>query len=103
MRVVISSNQKEEESKIKQTDSKAEFYLVFDAAKLVKTIKNIFGNKNKDLSVKVLKVLNDSEAKLVLGTAFGKHGAVSVTKKGINFKDISENITVKDALKLLEK
>ena len=104
MRVTISSNEKTEESKIKQTEAKAEFYLAFDAAKLVYSLKNVFGNKkDKDFSAKILKVLNDSEAKLVVGTVLGKHGALSVNKKGLNFKEINENVSVKSALKLLDK
>ena len=98
MKVAISSNGKDEKSKISQSSGRAPYYLIFEDSKLIKTLKNPFRFGGGGAGFGVAEVLSDEDVDIVISGKFGQNKKEALESKGIKYKELS-NIIGKEALK----
>lgn len=98
MKIAISSEDEDENSKVSRTSGRAPFYLIYDESKLVKTIKNPFRIGGGGAGFSVAQMLADENVDLVISGNFGGNMISALKEKGIDYKEVS-GITVKEALK----
>lgn len=101
MKVAISSDGKDENSKISQSSGRAPYYLIFENGKLIKTLKNPFRFGGGGAGFGVAEVLSDEGVEMVISGKFGQNMIDTLKSKGIKYKEFS-NIAVKEALKKIK-
>jgi predicted Fe-Mo cluster-binding NifX family protein len=97
MRIAISSEGKEETSKISEVSGRAPYYLIYEDGKLVKTIKNPFAVGGGGAGTAVAEMLGDEGVDIVISGRFGEKMKNMLKSKEIKYKEVS-GITVKEAL-----
>jgi len=98
MKIAISSDGKDENSKISQASGRAPYYLIFEDGKLIKKLKNPFRFGGGGAGFGVAEVLSDENVELVISGKFGENMKGALRAKGIKFRELSD-ITIKEALK----
>ena len=101
MKVAISSDGKDENSKISQASGRAPYYLIFENDKLIKTLKNPFRFGGGGAGYGVAEILSDEGVEIVISGKFGENMKEALESKGIKYKELS-NIIVKEALKQIK-
>lgn len=97
MKVAISSDGKDENSKISQSSGRAPYYLIFEKGKLIKTLKNPFRFGGGGAGFGVVEVLSDEGVDIVISGKFGQNMKEALESKGIKYTEMSE-IHIKEAL-----
>jgi len=97
MKVAISSDGKDENSKISLSSGRAPYYLIFENGKLIKTLKNPFRFGGGGAGFGVAEVLSDEGVEMVISGKFGQNMKEALESKGIKYKELF-NIAVKEAL-----
>ena len=101
MRIAIASTSKEESSQVSPVGARAEFYLIFENKKLVKTIKNPFAVGGGGAGFAVTQMLANEKVNLVVCGRVGPNMQTALEAKGIKLKLINDK-TVKETLKRIK-
>ncbi|RLJ00962.1 MAG: hypothetical protein DRP06_00600 [Candidatus Aenigmatarchaeota archaeon] len=101
MKIAISSEGKDENSKVSQMSGRAPYYLIFENKKLIKTIKNPFRMGGGGAGFGVAEMLSEENVNLVISGKFGGNMVSTLETKGIKSKELS-GIMVKEALEKAE-
>ena len=95
MKIAITSNGKDENTKVSEVSGRALYYLIFENNKLIKTIKNPFRVGGGGAGFSIAEVLSDEKVEMVISGKFGANMINALESKGIKYKEMS-NITVKE-------
>jgi predicted Fe-Mo cluster-binding NifX family protein len=101
MRVAIASSDKKESSQVSPVGARAEYYLIFENKKLVKTIKNPFAVGGGGAGFAVAQTMADEKVDLFVCGRVGPNMQTALETKGIKLKLISGK-TVKETLKQIK-
>ena len=97
MKIAISSESKDEKSRVSQASGRAPYYLIFENDKLIKTIKNPFRIGGGGAGFGVAEMLSDESVDMVISGKFGTNMKDAFDSKGIKYQEVS-GITIKEAL-----
>lgn len=101
MKVAVASEGKDENSNVSRFGGRAPYYLIFEGGKLVKVIKNPFIGGG-GAGVGMAQVLSNEDVKLVISGRFGPNMRMWLNEKGIKMIEVTETVTVKEALKVVK-
>ncbi|OYT32437.1 hypothetical protein DRJ22_03960 [Candidatus Woesearchaeota archaeon] len=97
MKTAVASTGKDENSEVSPVSGRAEYYLIFEDKKLVKTIKNPFAIGGGGAGPAVAQMLANENVELVISGHFGERMLETLKEKGIKIKTVTGK-TVKQAL-----
>ncbi len=99
MKIAIASSGKDIKSKVSPISGRAEFFLIFEGKKLVKTIKNpfLFGG---GAGTSVAQMLCNEKVNLVVAGHFGDKMISALEKNKIK-RRVMKDISVSEAIKLI--
>lgn len=97
MKIAVASPEKNEDSKVSPISGRAEYYLIFEDKKLIKTIKNPFVVGGGGSGPAVAQMLANEKVALIISGHFGEKMIETLKEKGIKTKIIT-NKTIKEAL-----
>lgn len=100
MKIAIASSSKDEKSLVSPVSGRAEYYLIFEDKKLIKTIKNPFVIGGGGAGPSVAQMLANEKVELVISGSFGPRMLETLKEKEIKTKIIAD-MTVKKALEEL--
>lgn len=89
MKTAVASAGKEESSEVSPVGGRAEYYLIFEGKKLVKTIKNPFVAGGGGAGFGVAQMLANEKVNLVVCGRAGPNMQSALEAKGIKLKEIS--------------
>ena len=101
MKIAIASTDKKETAKVSPVGGRAEYYLIFDNKKLVKSIKNPFAVGGGGAGFAVAQMLANEKVDLIVCGRVGPNMQTALETKGIKLKLITGK-TVKQFLKSLK-
>jgi len=102
MKIAISSECEDENSKISHVSGRAPYYLIFENSELKKTIKNPFRIGGGGAGFGIAEMLSDEGVDLVVSGSFGHNMISALEAKGIKYKEMS-GVNAKEALKQIEE
>ncbi len=97
MKIAIASEGKEEKDKISEVYGRANYFLIFENKKLIKTINNPFKVGGGGAGFGVTQMLFKEGVKLVIAGNFGGKVPAYLKEKDIKSKEI-QNKTVKETI-----
>ena len=97
-KIAIASEGKEPESQVSEVYGRANYFLIFENNKLIKTINNPFKVGGGGAGFGVTQMLSKEKVELVVAGKFGGKVPAYLTEKNIRSKEIS-NKTVEEVLK----
>lgn len=101
MKIVISSEGKEETSKVSQASGRAPYYLIFEDSKLSKAIKSKFRIGGRGAGFSVAEMLSDEGVELVVSGKFGENIVSALKTKDIKYKEIPD-LSVKEIVEKIK-
>ena len=102
MKVAVSSESMEEDSRVSDVSGRAPYYLIFDKSKLVKVLKNPFRIGGGGAGFGVAEMLSEEGVDAVISGKIGQNMKSALDERGIKYFEMS-GITISDALKEVEK
>lgn len=97
MKIAVASSGKDEKSEVSPVSGRAEYYLVFEDRKLVKTIPNPFKTGGGGAGPAVVQMLSNEGVKKVISGSFGDKMIDAMREKGMKYEEI-KGMTVKDSV-----
>jgi len=98
MKVAVASEGEAEDSAVSRVGGRAPYYLIFEDGKFVKAIKNPF-IMGGGAGVSMAQVLSNEHVEVVISGKFGPSMKMWLAEKGIKMVEVTERMTVKEAIK----
>ena len=98
MKVAISAEGTDENSKVCEVSGRSPHYIIFDKGKKIKVLNNPFRFGGGGAGFSLAAMLEDEKIDVVISGRFGPNMITALESKGIKHKEM-HNITVKEALK----
>lgn len=97
MKIAVASSGKDEDSEVSPISGRAEYYLLFEDGKLVKTIPNPFKMGGGGAGPSVVQMLANEGVKKIISGSFGNKMIDMIEEKGIEY-EIVEGKKVKEVV-----
>ena len=97
MKIAIASTGKDENSDVNPLSGRADYYLLFEDGKMVKSIKNPFKMGGGGAGPSVVQMLANEGVEKIISGSFGHKMVDAMKEKSIKHEEMKE-ITVKKAL-----
>ncbi|MBW2996929.1 hypothetical protein KY349_01160 [Candidatus Woesearchaeota archaeon] len=88
MKIAVASTGKDEESEVSLISGRAEYYLIFEDGKLVKTISNPFKIGGGGAGPSVVQMLSNEGVEKVVSGRFGPKMVDAMEEKGIKYEEV---------------
>ena len=90
MKIAIASTGKDAESEVSPISGRAEYYLLFEDGKLVKTISNPFRMGGGGAGPSVAQMLHNEGVEKVVSGRFGPKMVDAMEKKGMKHEEVQD-------------
>lgn len=88
MKIAVASTGKDEESEVSPVSGRAEYYLIFEEGKLVKTISNPFRMGGGGAGPSVVQMLSNEGVEKVVSGRFGPKMVDAMEEKGMQYEEV---------------
>jgi predicted Fe-Mo cluster-binding NifX family protein len=88
MKIAVASTGKDEESDVSPISGRAEYYLIFEDGKIVKTINNPFKIGGGGAGPSVVQMLSNEGVEKIISGRFGPKMIDAMEEKGIKYEEI---------------
>ncbi len=90
MKIAVASSGKEKSSPVSPVSGRAEYYLIFENGKLVKTISNPFRMGGGGAGPSVVQMLHNEGVKKIISGQFGHKMKDAMEEKGIEHETVQD-------------